>query len=78
MFFDMLSSVVPSAIRLFLVEHNGVGGDDKADLGEASEDTFLAAALPRAADDSPEAGEGVFFRFVRPAPAKVRARKEEE
>jgi hypothetical protein len=79
MFFDMLSSVVPSAIRLFLVEHNGVGGDDEKDLGkDTAEDTFLAAALPRAVDDSPKAGEDVFFRFVRPAPAKVRARKEEE
>jgi len=79
MFFDMLSSVVPSAIRLFLVEHNGVGGDDKTDLGKTSaEDAFLAAALPRAVDNSPEAEEDVFLRFVRPAPAKVRARKEEE
>lgn len=90
MFFDMLSSVVPSAIRLFLVEHRGVGDDDIYDMGDGVEGESVAAALPRAVDvmseralpgmegRGPSHGESVLVRFVRPAPAKVRGRKEEE
>lgn len=90
MFFDMISDVVPSGIRLFVVEHNAVGEDDWMDLKDASEGEFLAAALPKAEDgvyasETPPMGgrgpsfcESVSFRFVRPAPIKVRVRKEEE
>lgn len=90
MFFGMLSSVVPSSVRLFLVEHRSVGDDDKMELGEAQEETFLAAALPEIVENvsasvvpGKKAGEAYFedhvmMKFVRPAPVKVRVRKEEE
>ena len=86
----MISDVVPSGIRLFVVEHNAVGDDDLMDLKDASEGEFLAAALPRAedgvyaSDTTPMSGRGpsfwesVSFRFIRPDPIKVRVRKEEE
>lgn len=89
MFFGMLTSVVPSAMRLFLVEHRPVC-DDEMDIGDAQESTFLAAALPMEFEHVPEEalpgldgrgpsfGDRVQIRFVRPAPAKKRARKEEE
>lgn len=90
MFFDMLSSVVPSAMRLFLVEHDAVGDDDKMDLGQAEEGGFVAAALPEAVDvmdgaeppwikgRGPSFGEWISARFVRLPPAKVRGVKEDE
>ena len=78
MFFDMLSDVIPASVRLFLIEHNSVGGEDRIDLGEAGESTFLAAALPEVRECAAARGECVTFRFVRPAPQKVRIRKEEE
>jgi len=90
MFFDMLSDVVPSAIRLFLVEHNTVGEDDRMDLDQAKESSFLAAALPEivecvsermrpgAGRKEPSFGEGVSMKFVRPSPVKIRGKKEEE
>lgn len=89
MFFDMLTKVVPSAIRLFLVEHVPVGDDDIKDMGDSREGEFLAAALPKKVDcvceggmpglagRGPAFGESVRFRFVRPAPVKVRARREQ-
>lgn len=89
MFFGMLLGVVPSAIRLFLVEHRPVG-DDKANLDEALEETRLFAALPVVAEDvacdalpwsvnaKPSVWDRVRMRFVRPSPAKVRGKKEEE
>lgn len=87
MFFDMLSDVVPSAIRLFLVEHSAVGEDDRMDLGEAGESHSLTAALPEVtervseASDSvgvrgdPTCGERVSVRFVRPSPVKIRGKR---
>ena len=89
MFFDMLSDVVPSAMRLFLVEHSAVDGD-RMDMGEANELSSMAAALPRAVEcviggplpglsGRPASfGERVSMRFVRPSPAKTRGHKEEE
>lgn len=89
MFFDMLSSVVPSAIRLFLVEHRSVGEEDEMDLGEAKEGEDVYAALPRVVDSFSESGppwsrrggatfgERVSARFVRLPPAKTRGTKEE-
>ena len=89
MFFGMLTSVVPSAMRLFLVEHRPVC-DDEMDIGDAQESTFLAAALPMEFEHmpaealpgldgrGPSFGDRVQIRFVRPVPEKKRARKEEE
>jgi len=89
MFFDMLSDAVPSAMRLFLVEHSAVDGD-RMDMGEANELGSMAAALPRAVEcviggplpglsGRPASfGERVSMRFVRPSPAKTRGHKEEE
>jgi len=89
MFFDMLSSVVPSSVRLFLVEHESVD-EDMMDMGLAGEGEFLAAALPDAVDRVSESdlpglsgrgsafGERVSMRLIRPAPAKKRGKKEEE
>ena len=91
MFFDMLSSVVPSAIRLFVVERRPVGGDDEdtARMDDAMEDETMAAALPRAVEKvsvqvlqglegrGPRFGEHVSMRLVRPSPRKVRTRKKE-
>lgn len=89
MFFDMLSNAVPSAMRLFLVEHSAVDGD-RMDMGEANELSSMAAALPRAVEcvtggplpglsGRPASfGERVSMRFVRPSPAKIRGQKEEE
>lgn len=89
MFFDMLSDVVPSAMRLFLVEHSAVG-DDMMDLGDAEELSSVAAALPRAVECvtggsvpglsgmASSFGERVSVKFVRPSPIKTRGRKEEE
>lgn len=89
MFFDMLSDVVPSAMRLFLVEHSAVEGD-RMDMGEAEEQSYVAAALPRAVECVTEGlvpglsgraasfGERVSVRFVRPSPIKTRGHKEEE
>ena len=89
MFFGMLSSVVPSAVRLFLVEHRAVGDDDKMELETATEDTFLAATLPEVVEhvsapqipgqkvDGAYFEDRVMMKFVRPAPEKVRIRKEE-
>lgn len=88
MFFDMLSSVIPSGIRLFLIEHDNV--EDKKTLGGCGEATFLAAALPEisdsvvmsdtmcALDRSPSFAEDVSIRLIRPAPQKAKGRKEEE
>ena len=76
MFFDMLSDVVPAAVRLFVIEHNAVGGEDRMELGTAKEKTELTAALP-AVKEEMVCGEHVRFRFVRPQPLKVRVRKEE-
>lgn len=78
MFFDMLSSVVPSAIRLFLVEHRSVGDDDVMDMADAAEDESVAAALPEADDLAAPSGEMVSMRFFRPPPAHVRGAREEE
>lgn len=90
MFFDMLSDVVPSAMRLFLVEHSSVGEDDRMDMGGVAEPVFVAAALPKAMDcvsegalpgmegRAPSFGERISLRFIRPSPAKVRGHKEEE
>jgi len=88
MFFGTLTSVVPSAIRLFLVEHQPVGKDDRMDLGSSMEralvsasapavvETFDAVALPGLEGRGASYGDRVGFRFVRPAPAKKRAVRE--
>ena len=78
MFFDMLSAVVPSAIRLFLVEHRSVGDGDIAEMEAASETSSVAAALPMAKDVAEPSGELVSMRFFRPPPAHVRGKREEE
>lgn len=72
MFFDMLSAVVPSAIRLFLVEHRSVGGDDLIDLGGLNETDKVSAALPNSVDVAEDRSELVHMRFFRPPPAHVR------
>lgn len=89
MFFGMLTSVVPSAMRLFLVEHRPVC-EDEMEIGDAQETTFLAAALPTEVEHvlegalpglegrGPSFGDRVQMRFIRPAPEKIRVRKEEE
>ena len=89
MFFGMLTSVVPSAVRLFLVEHRPVC-EDEMDLGDTQESTFLAATLPEEVEHVPEEalpgldgrgpsfGDRVQMRFIRPVPEKKRVRKEEE
>ena len=78
MFFDMLSAVVPSAIRLFLVEHRSVGEGDVARTGDARETCALAAVLPEAKDVAEPPRERVSMRFFRPPPAHVRGKREEE
>jgi len=78
MFFDMLSSVVPSAIRLFLVEHRDVGDGDAMDMADAAEDKSVAAALPEAVDLAEPSDEMVSMRFFRPPPEHVRGAREEE
>lgn len=79
MFFDMLSAVVPAAVRLFLVEHAAVGGDeDLADIGGLAEQAACSAAIPFGADMAKAASELVSMRFVRPRPALVRGTREEE
>lgn len=87
MFFDMLNSVVPSAVRLFLVEHIPAGLGDEADMGSLKEREFLSAALPEVVECVPERplpglggrgpsfGEYVRMRLVRPAPEKARGRR---
>lgn len=75
MFFGMLSSVVPSGIRLFIVEHGSVS-DDMA-INPDSDETFLAATLPKVIETM-SFGDGVSARFVRPSPPKKKGRKEEE
>lgn len=89
MFFDMLSSVVPSAIRLFLVEHRPIEGEDSAEMAAAAENESLFAALAAPQDSinvgsvvgnrelEPSCGESVTIRFVRLPPAKTRGKKEE-
>ena len=72
MFFDMLSAVVPSASRLFLVEHRSVGGDDLIDLGGLNETDKVSAALPNSVDVAEDRNELVHMRFFRPPPAHVR------
>ena len=90
MFFDMLSSVVPSAMRLFVVERRNADEDVKDLDDETAETESVAASLPSVAECAsasemsvmdagrPSFGECVSIRFVRPAPARVRGIKEEE
>ena len=90
MFFDMLTKVIPSAIRVFVVEHRNVAGEDDVDLGDLEETAKVSAALPQASDGfscdqeggakrgDPSFGELVSVRFVRRPPAKVRGTKEED
>ena len=88
MFFGMLTSVVPSAIRLFLVEHRSIS-EDEMNLDGSQESTFVAASvvppvesmstvttgeMPRQASCS----DHVEARFVRLPPKRVLVRKEEE
>ena len=89
MFFGMLVSAVPSAVRMFLVERRPVN-EDKMDLGDAQESTCLAAALqvereyvreeslPGLEGRGPSFGDCVQMRLLRSAPQKIRVRKEEE
>jgi len=72
MFFDMLTSVVPSGVRLFVVEHLSVGGDDVAEIGEAVDARSMSAAVGPATDVADPAEELVSMRFFRPPPEKVR------
>lgn len=78
MFFDILSDVVPSAMRIFIVEHDSVGDEDRMDMGTAAETEFLAAALPKVTDCQRKVGERVIMRMVRPSPVKIRSKKEEK
>lgn len=90
MFFDMLTKVVPSAIRLFVIEHRSVSGEDYMDLGGLDDTGMAYVALPRASDEfrfdrgaygwngEPSLSESVSARFVRRPPVKVRGTKEEE
>lgn len=75
MFFGMLSSVVPSGIRLFIVEHRSV--HDERGLESVEDGAFLSAALPKVTE-SMSLGDCVGARFVRPSPPKTKGRKEEE
>lgn len=89
MFFGMLTTVVPSAVRLFVVEHKAVGSDDEMSLDGAKESSFIAAALPRVVEHGlvntvpglsvpgMSLEDRVSMRFVRVAPTKIRVRKEE-
>ena len=89
MFFGMLTSVVPSAMRLFLVEHRPVV-DDMDLLDETQDSALLAASLPVGVEDvcaeplpglqgrGASFGDRVRMRFIRPVPAKIRGKKEEE
>jgi hypothetical protein len=89
MFFGMLYSVVPSAVRLFVVEHKAVGSDDEMSLDGAKESTFIAVALPQVTEHGlvntvpgmavpgMSLEDRVSMRFVRIAPTKIRVRKEE-
>jgi hypothetical protein len=72
MFFDMLTSVVPSGVRLFVVEHLSVGGDDVAEIGEAVDAQSTSVAVGPATDVADPAEELVSMRFFRPPPEKVR------
>ena len=77
MFFGMLTSVMPSAMRLVVVEHKSVGDrDDCADLGSALDEgeTFAERQIE---DCGIPAMDGIMARFVRPSPPKVKGRKEE-
>lgn len=78
MFFGMLTDVVPSGVRLFLVEHRAVGGGDFADLGGSGESANASAAVPGAVDVAERRHELVHMSFFRPPPARVRGKKEEE
>lgn len=91
MFFDMLTSVVPSAIRLFLVEHGAVGGEDVVKLYKDYEererlyaalpmvsDVAMAGALPAMEGRGASFGERVSVRLVRAAPEKTGKTKEED
>lgn len=77
MFFGMLSSVVPSAIRLFVFEHTAVGSDDVANLGESAEGTSVYASVSAPEDVWNGSSDGVTARFVRLPPPRTRGRKEE-
>lgn len=77
MFFGMLSDVVPSSMRIFLVEHSPVSGD-VSDIGDADEASAAYASVPVASDVAGGRSESVSVRLVRPSPAKVGRRKEEE
>lgn len=70
LFFDMLCAVVPSGIRLFVVEHVSAG-DDVADMGDAVDGCKVSATLQVPADRTAQAEEFVSMRFFRPPPAKV-------
>ena len=77
MFFDMLSDVVPSAMRLFLVEHSSVS-EDEADVGGADDGSvYMKAALPAVSEGAEPSEERVSYRFVRATPVKTRGKKEE-
>ena len=77
MFFDMLSDVVPSAMRLFLVEHSSVN-EDKADVVGAYDGSVdMKAALPAVSEGAEPSEERVSYRFVRATPVKTRGKKEE-
>lgn len=89
MFFGMLRSAVPSAIRLFVVERGAVGDEHDMDRN-SNESTFLAAVLPEVVERmsyrgelgldgrTPSFGDTVRARFVRPSPKKIKGRKEEK
>lgn len=90
MFFDMLNSVVPSAVRLFLVEHWPVGEDDRMSMASSRESDIISAelplivecvhgsALPGMSGRGSSYGEHVSMRFIRPSQRNVRGSKEEE
>lgn len=72
MFFDMLYSVVPSAIRLFVVEHVSAGEGDTAEMGDSDEGRSVAASLPNPVSEEVRASdELVSMRFFRPPPEKT-------
>lgn len=75
MFFGMLSSVVPSAMRLLFVERRPTPEADEANLEDTREATSVSAGL-KALSRSEGARDGIVARLVRPAPPKTKSKGE--
>ena len=72
MFFDMLRNVVPSAIRIFVVEHHSVQDPkDEINLGDMAEEVLPSVQMLVKSEVAPRE-ECVIMRLVRSRPKLVR------